>query len=277
MYHIFHIVSTKKYNYIGIIDSQYQFIESFSKKLLSNYSITTEDLIVIEKAKKEEIKNEVGFYLVCTKNYLDYQLIKKEKITNTGYIWNSDDIKTDIIGEWKLIEASTTNSNTWNLNNLNVKEYDNKIKIKNCDNLKFLKLLRGSINITHLEFDGSHKIKQGQIPATVTHLTLNSYYNIEPNVLPMYLTHITFEDEFNLDLKKNVIPDSVIYLKFGDDFNKSLQYLPDSIIELILGDNFQEEIIYPKSLKKLTISSKYKQQDIIINECLKKGIIIEII
>lgn len=71
-----------------------------------------------------------------------------------------------------------------------------------------------------------------------------------------------YSDEFNEELKKNELPDTLVYLTFGKKYNREIKknVLPESLLYLTFGEYYDKKIlkdVLPKSLKKLTFGFGY--------------------
>lgn len=151
--------------------------------------------------------------------------------------------------------------------------------------------------LTHLTFGKNFNqiLDEGDFPIYLTHLTFGENFNsdIYPGTLPDSLTHITFGDkfnrpllhpdanggppwiifgmdimqltfgrDFNQDVKRGYISDTLTHLKFGYSFNRPLRELdlPDTLTHLEFGDGFEEvldENAIPRGVKHLVLGGEW--------------------
>ena len=68
------------------------------------------------------------------------------------------------------------------------------------------------------------------------------------------MTHLTFGDDFNQELKKDDIPESVIYLVFGCTFNQQIKDVIPKYVKYLVFDNiFNQDLSYVDSNDNLEI------------------------
>jgi hypothetical protein len=126
--------------------------------------------------------------------------------------------------------------------------------------------LPNGIDTIYFGYYFNKKINSHILPEKLKHLTFNGEYKypLTINTFPNNLTHLSFK-YYNIEIAKNVFPETLIYLKLSIDYNYEFTNgtLPKNLIYLELGAQYSYDIKnLPETLETLYI---YGNKNIIKN------------
>lgn len=229
-------------------------ITPFIKWLKTEYSLET---IYYYKGSPDQLYSSdypSDYYL--TDDGWTKTLVKLERSVNEGYIWNSTNSTTEVLGEWNLIPKKDTGIRYIRIPGIG--------RLRgNFENKQKLTDLNAVVGIADLEsLDIFKRFKFNNLIAIQFHDNFNE--PIMPGSIPHGVKYIRFGYYYNQKLIQHVIPDSVVKVSFGNKFNQVIKKndFPNSVTTLIFGQSFVQKLIegsMPTSLKRIEFGAYYNK------------------